>query len=409
MSTDAPRLRPVEAFPVDHEGQRFLALRDPAGYTASVVMLPTALVAIVSLFDGEHPIAEIQAAILRHHGELIPRDRIVELARALDEQGFLEGERFDALRAATDRGFLEAPSRPASHAGGAYAADPDELRSAMDGFFAPPAGPGPIGTGNGAAPPVRGLIAPHIDFHRGGPAYAWGYRDLGERADADLFVIVGTCHGGMRHPFALTRKDYETPFGPARVDREFVDAVAARARQDCFGSEIAHRTEHSIEFQAVFLQYLYAGRRDITVVPVLASFVHEAIAHGRRPDDDPRVPRFLEALAETAAACGRRVCVIAGADLAHMGPRFGDPEPISAAELARIAREDRAMLQAVEAGDPAAFFDSAAADNDRRRICGLSPIYATLRLLAGARGTVRQYGQWPDPSAVVTFASVVLE
>jgi len=254
---------------------------------------------------------------------------------------------------------------------------------------------------------VRGLVAPHIDFHRGGPAYAWAYRDLAERGDADCFVIFGTCHAGMADPFALTRKDYDTPLGPARVDRDFVEALATRARQDCFASELAHRNEHSIEFQAVFLQYLYAGRRDVRVVPVLTSFVHEALARRRRPEDDPRVRAFLDALAETAAASGRRVAYIAGADLAHMGPRFGDPNPVSPEELATIGREDRAMLESVEAGDADGFFESVRRDNDRRRICGLSPIYALLRALGGARGTLRRYGQWPDPEGVVTFASLV--
>jgi AmmeMemoRadiSam system protein B len=220
-------------------------------------------------------------------------------------------------------------------------------------------------------------------------------------------VILGTCHAGMEHPFALTCKDYETPLGTARVDRDVVEAVAARARQDCFGSELAHRREHSIELQAVFLQYLFAGRRDVTVVPVLASFVHEALARGASPEDDPRVPRFLDALGDTLAACGRRVAVIAGADLAHVGPRFGDPAPVSAEERARIEHEDRAMLGAVTAVDARGFFESVAADRDRRRICGLSPIYALLRVLGGGGGALRRYGQWPDPQGVVSFASVV--
>src|SRR5262249_56372138 len=105
---------------------------------------------------------------------------------------------------------------------------------------------------------AEALSARPIAFPRGGPAGAWAYRALAERCAADLFVIVGTCHVGMRHPFALTRKDYGTPLGPARADRDFVEALSARAAQDCFGSELAHRNEHSVEFQAVFLQYLYA-------------------------------------------------------------------------------------------------------------------------------------------------------
>ena len=402
--SDAPRLRAVEAFPVEQEGQRYVALRDPAGYVAEVIMLPVDLVEVLALFDGEHPISAIQAELLQRHGEQVARASLEQLIGELDAHGFLESPAFARRRAAIDDAFLGAPRRPASHAGGAYPDDPAELRSRMDGFFTSPQGPGTVGDFQGGG--VSGLIAPHIDFHRGGPAYAWAYRDLAERCDADLFVIFGTCHAGMADPFALTRKDYDTPLGPARVDREVVEALAARAGQDCFGSELAHRNEHSIEFQAVFLSYLYAGRRDIRIVPVLTSFAHEALARGQRPDDDPRVGRFLDALADLAGS-GRRVAFIAGADLAHVGPRFGDPQPVSPAELGTIDREDREMLRAVQAGDPEGFFESVRADGDRRRICGLSPIYTLLRVRAGAKGLLRQYGQWPDPQGVVSFASVV--
>ena len=405
--SDAPRLRQIEAFPVDHEGQRFLALRDPAGYTPSIVMLPMPLLEIVSLFDGEHDIADIQAALLRHRGELVERARIEELARALDEHGFLESAAFAARRADVDRQFLEAPARSASHAGGAYPVEPRALRALMDGFFTPPAGPGAIDGAGAGRRPLRALVAPHIDFHRGGAAYAWGYRDVAERCDADLYVIFGTCHAGMPHPFALTRKPYDTPLGAAPVDLDVVEALAARARQDCFGAELAHRNEHSIEFQAVFLRYLFAGRRDVAIVPILTSFVHEALALGRRPEDDARIPRFLDALAETLSRSGRRVAFVAAADLAHVGPRFGDAEPVSPEALARIRQEDEAMLRTVEAGDADAFFDNAARDGDARRVCGLSPVWTLLRATEGAAGELRQYGQWPDPQGVVTFASVV--
>lgn len=403
----APKLRDVEAFPVEHQGQRCIALRDPAGYTDAVVLLPPVLLEIVSLFDGLHSMAEIQAALLRRYGEPMPREPIERAARSLDEHGFLDSAGFASRRTAIDAAFLARPTRPAAHAGGAYPGAAADVHAAFDALFTAPDGPGPVDGASSGATAVRGVIAPHIDFHRGGPAYAWAYRDVAERSDADLFVIFGTCHAGMAHPFALTGKDYESPLGPVDVDRAFVESLAARARQDCFGAELAHRVEHSIEFQAVFLRYLFDGRRDIAIVPVLTSFAHEALARGRRPEDDPRVPRFLDALAETIAASGRRVVLVAGADLAHVGPRFGDPEPVTPLELARIADEDRAMLAAVEAGDPAAFFESVAGDDDRRRICGLSPIWTLLTALGGGRGELKRYAQWPDPQGVVTFASVI--
>jgi MEMO1 family protein len=409
MTELQPRLRRVEAFPVEHEGRRCLALRDPAGYAAAIVLLHGPLLDIVSLFDGEHTIADIQAAVMRRHRQLVERRQIAEIAETLDRQGFLEGAAFAGRRAAIDHEFLASPVRPASHAGTAYAADPDELRATMDRFFAPPGGPGLVDGQGITGPEIRAVIAPHIDFHRGGPAYTWAYRDLAERSRSDLFVIFGTCHAGMEHPFALTRKSYASPLGDVPVDRGFVDALSARARQDCFGSELAHRVEHSIEFQAVFLRHLYPKDREISIVPVLTSFAHEAMLSGRSPDDDPRVPRFLEAVAETIAASGRRVALVAGADLAHLGPRFGDPEPVSAPDLSRLEQEDRAMLEPVAAGDAQAFFESVARDGDRRRICGLSPIYALLRTLGDSVGNVRRYGQWHDPDGVVSFASVVFE
>ena len=417
MSEAVPRLRAVESFPVEHEGRSCIALRDPGGYTDAILLLHGPLLEIVSLFDGEHTVADIQAAVMRRHGQLVERGHIQEITEALDAQGFLDSPSFAARRADIDRKFLASPIRPATHAGGADAGEAAELRAMLDRFFAPPDGPGPIEAQNPAperrgpnpAPEVRGVIAPHIDYHRGGPAYAWADRELAERCPADLFVIFGTCHAGMEHPFALTRKDFASPLGAAAVDVDFVEALAQRARQDCFGSELAHRVEHSIELQAVFLRYLFADRRDVRIVPVLASFAHEAMHRGLRPDDDPRVPRFLDALAETIAACGQRVALIAGADLAHMGPRFGDPEPVGGPELARIEREDTAMLEPVEAGDAQAFFDSVAADGDRRRICGYSPIYALLRSLGRVSGRVTRYGQWPDPNGIVSFASVVFE
>lgn len=406
--TDAPRLRPIEAFPTEHDGRPYVVLRDPAGYTAAVVMVPLPVIEVVALFDGQHTLLDIQAELTRRHGEIVPRAQIEGLIETLDSHGFMDSARFAERRAAIDGAFLAAPVRPANHAGGAYPGEPDALRVAMDAFFAAPAGPGPIQWTATDGDAVSGIIAPHIDYHRGGPAYAWAYRPLAERCSADLFVIVGTCHAGMADPFALTQKDYATPLGPAPVDREFVERLASRAGQDCFSSELAHRAEHSLEFQAVFLRHLFGGRRDFTIVPILASFAHEALLRRRGVEEDPRVPRFLESLGETIAASGRRVALIAGADLAHVGPRFGDATPVLETDRARIEREDRSMLAAVEARDARGFFESVASDGDRRRICGLSPIYAVLRALGPGRATLRHYGQWPDPDGVVSYASVVL-
>ena len=99
--TDRPKLRPVEAFPVDANGQKGLALRDPAGFTDSVLLLPPPLLDIVSLFDGEHTLGEIQETFMRRHGKLLFRERLEEICRTLDEQGFLDSPAFARRREAT--------------------------------------------------------------------------------------------------------------------------------------------------------------------------------------------------------------------------------------------------------------------------------------------------------------------
>jgi MEMO1 family protein len=408
-----PRLRAVEAFPVQHEGQRCIALRDPAGFTDRIAVLPGPLLDLVSLFDGEHPVAAIHEILRRRHGEAPSVDQIGALIEQLDDAGFLDSERFRARRRATDDAFRQSPTRPAAHAGGAYAGAPEALREQIAGFFRHPDGPGPAdgarpadGPSRRAAGTLSALIAPHIDFHRGGPTYGRAYQEVLDRSDADLFVILGTCHAGMADPFAITLKPYDTPLGPAAVDRDFYEALARRAGQDLLASEPAHRAEHSIEFQALMLQYLLGARRPFTILPVLASYLHEAVWAGTEPEADPRVPRFLDALGETIASSPRRVCLIAGVDLAHVGPRFGDPDANTEASLATVERADRAMLEPVVAGDARGFFAGVAADGDARRICGLSPIYSLLRVLPEAPGRLIQYRQWPDPEGAVTFCAV---
>jgi len=442
-SAGNPRLRALEAFPVEHEGQRCVALRDPAGFTDQIAVLPAGLLDLVSLFDGEHSVEEIQEILGRRHDQAPTADQIADVVERFDGAGFLDSDRFRERRRALEDAFRLSPVRPAAHAGGAYAGDAAALQAQIDGFFSGPDGPGaaingdfstidPVASPSAAAPqtrapvasaaapqtraPVasaaapqtraRALIAPHIDFHRGGSTYAWAYREVLERSDADLYVVLGTCHAGMPDPFAVTLKPYETPLGPVPVDREFYDALSRRAGQDLLASEPAHRAEHSIEFQAVMLQHIVGRRRPFVMLPVLVSYLHESLWSGGDPEADPRVPRFVDALRETMAASSRRVCLVAGVDLAHVGPRFGDSEPNTPTSLARVERDDRAMLESVVEVDARGFYAGVAADHDARRICGLSPIYTLLRLLPEARGRLLRYTQWADPEGSVTFCAV---
>src|SRR5262245_11054642 len=203
--TARPRLRMLEALPVEQNGEQLVALRDPAGFTEQVAVLPVALLDLVSLFDGEHSVAEIQDVLRGRHGQAPTAEQIASLIEGLDDAGFLESERFAARRAALEQSWRQSRVRPAAHAGGAYERDAFALTAQIDAFFTHADGPGAVDQRASSSPTtLRGLIAPHIDFHRGGPVYAWAYRELLAHSDADLFVILGTCHVGMEDPFAVT-------------------------------------------------------------------------------------------------------------------------------------------------------------------------------------------------------------
>jgi MEMO1 family protein len=397
---DKPRLRPLEVFPLETEQGRMIALRDPSGLTDAIALLPPPLVAIVQLFDGRRDRREIAAEFFRRHQQMLPPELLDELLSQLDEGLFLDSDTFHAHVNAVKQAFAAAPVREAAHAGKSYPGKLDELRPFLDNCFAP----------GDPVPPPRALIAPHIDLHRGGAAYGATYRALAA-TDAELFVIFGTDHVGADHPFTLTRKHYATPLGDVTTDTDLVDKLASRVdgSLDLFADELHHRTEHSIEFQALLLRHVLGSERPIHVLPVLCGSLHAYIERRDDPTTHAGIARFLDTLAELTE--GRKVCIIAGADLAHVGPRFGDAHPLREPDRDRLARLDAATLEACSKGDARAFLDTVRADRDARRICGIAPIYHTLHLVAGARGDVVAYDQCPadeDGGSLVSIAGVVL-
>jgi AmmeMemoRadiSam system protein B len=403
---DCPKLRPVEAFPAEVGGQQVVCLRDPYGFSDRVLLLPHPLFFIVSLFDGRHSLLDIQAAFARRNGELLFREELEEIVRELDAAHFLEGSGFEAHRERVEADFARSHVRRAALAGKSYEADPGQLRIQIDRFFEPPDGPGRPQSQDGG-PQIKGAVIPHIDFARGGPCYGWAYKALLESCDADLFVVLGTSHTGTRGRFALTRKDYDTPFGVMPTDRSFVDRLISRCGPSLLLDEQAHRAEHSIEFQATLLQGLLGAKRTVQMVPILCLSFHSLIASSGSPSQDSEVAAFIEALGEAIATSGRRCCLIASADLAHVGPRFGDHEPVDNHRLREVAQKDLTMLERVVERDAEGFFAAVQAEEDRLRICGLSSIYTLLGTLGAGQGKLLNYSQWPDPSGTVTFASVI--
>jgi hypothetical protein len=401
-----PRLRPVEIIRVPSQGELVTVLRDGERIATRAVEVRAPLDHLLALMDGS-----IEVETLLEAGERVgaSRQSVRELLDELEVTAMLEGRTATKRRAELVAAFERARVRPAAHAGGSYPGSARELSRFIDHRC--------MAISRPERPSRRlvGLVAPHMDLYRAASGYGLAYGTLGNAlmGDERLFVVLGTCHAGLRTPFSTTRKAYATPLGTLRVDEAAVDALEARVGDDALGDEYKHKGEHSIEFQMVFLAHLLGRERleHVRVLPILCG-LGRAQARRSDPRQDGPAERFLGALEELLASRTDTV-VVAGADLAHVGPRFGDADALDAPGRSRLERRDLTTIERLTDRDPRGFFQDATRDLDERRVCGVGPIYTLLRAtqaLGAEEAKMLGYAQCVDPEegSVVSYASAAV-
>ena len=405
----------IEAIEIEHEGQPMVLFRDQEGIndTPVAVTLPGFVVAM--LLNGTNTATDVQSQFSKTTGGLIQENEIMSLVQQLDKADLLETPGLQARRKKVWEDFKNSSVREAFMMGSGYPDQPLELAAFLGRFFKDPKGPQKEVAASDSKPAPLALVAPHIDLHRGGPAYAWAYQALGECAPPDLIVALGVAHMSPNSPWAMTKKDYETPYGPMKVDLPTFEALQKVLWYDVTVDEWVHRREHSLEFQALWLKYLW---RDKTPpwVPILCS-TFERFSPDRAPSSIETVNRAIDDMAAVLlkiAEGGKRVMVLAGVDFAHVGPRFGDELELNADLEQRIEKEDRQSLDHALKLDADPFYTSVIADGHWRKVCGLSATYTSLRLVKALAGTQKvegkllTYGQAPDPAGgIVSFASAI--
>jgi len=155
----------------------------------------------------------------------------------------------------------------------------------------------------------------------------------------------------------------------------------------------------------------------------LCGSLHEQISQGISPWEDVNYQQALSVLKRRCREHGR-ICIIASADLAHVGPQFGQREIITRGTLAEAKQKDLEMLGHVQALKAEEFYQYILREKDRRNICGLPPIYTLLHVIDAetvaeaeggplasgplARGHLLSYQQWSDSQGqgAVTFAGM---
>jgi AmmeMemoRadiSam system protein B len=394
-----PLLRPyLAAGREDREGRHYV-LYDQLRLSDRYLRLTALELDFIQLFDGERTLREVQElAIRRIGGHLIPLDVFTRLVSSLEEALFLDGPRFRERAG----GPVRAPSCI-----GCYEGEPTALRRQLKRLFT---GTGASGLPVEARPDetFRAALVPHIDYARGGKTYTWAFKEVVERSPASLFVIIGTSHYS-RHRFTLTRKNFETPLGIVLTDQSYIDRLVHHYGDGLFDDELmAHLPEHSIELEVVLLQYLLEGKRPCRIVPLVVGSFQDCVLMERSPAKCDDVGRMIEALRAVERETKEPICYLISGDLAHIGPKFGDPEPVAEPFLDASRKQDEALLDRAGAADADGYFRIIAEESDNRRICGLPPTYLVLEAARPSAGKMLHYDQYVHPRGheSVSFASM---
>ena len=322
--------------------------------------------------------------------------QLVELVKKLDELGFLWGPTSEAL----ERAKLDA-----IRAKGAFFL-PDEARrpevAAELGKFmsqALAAAEDPeFGT------PVVGIVAPHLDYARGGSNYAAAYKCLetGARERPDRVVVLGTNHFGLGDGVVMTEFGFETPLGTLRPDAPVLERLRDAFGDKLFKDQIDFAGEHSVNLHLPWIQHLWGD------VPVVAALVPDPTV-AMIEDDGARVSakEFAGGLKTVLAQAGGRTVIVASADLSHVGPQFGDRSALDAARRREVEEADREVLREFIEG-PDRMIAHFARNGNAARWCSIGNMFVAATAVPHATREMVAYAQSAEPNggAMVTSAAL---
>lgn len=441
VDVNLPPLRSdVEMIPVTHEEKELVYFHDPQGYLPGPIALDKQITALLPMLNGQFSIRDI-CTDLKRYGNEVDEQHLLSFVRQLDEARLLLSPWFRYCKTEIEETFERNTLRPPVCAGITYPPDGEEIREMLDDAFAslspevtlmgdgktdgtPASKPDRSTAGNINGPDdsftngnpepggkIRALYAPHIDLRVGMDSYVRAFRPLAGLKPGRVVFLATSHYAGSYFPlydgkpFITTRKDFETPLGTIPVDHDFLDILEERSEAaGCSFSDRAHRNEHSIELHLIFLQYLWS--HPFSLVPVLVGSLEE-LYYMEEGNVGNKVESMAKLLKTHFAEDADTLFLISG-DLAHVGEKFGDPQP-AAGMFEDIRGFDRRFLDHAANAGSQSLLHHVGSDYDPYRICGFPPLYTALRSLCNVKGTVTSYQLWDEREreSAVTFGSVL--
>ena len=265
----------------------------------------------------------------------------------------------------------------------------------------------------------KAIMVPHVDYPRGWINYASGWGRLRGLDAPDRIVILGTNHFGSATGVCGCDKGYETPLGVSPLAQDFFDAITAELGPENTAKLLEHRYDHerahAIELQVAWLQHVFGGESN---VPVMGFVVHDPLANAGESYDGEGlgIEPFVEALRGAIGKLDGETLIVAAADLAHVGPQFGDQQTlVGDDESAKAFREevmnhDRQMVGLIAQGKHSELVSAIQWQQNRMRWTGLGPIVAAMRACGEPETRVLNYFAAADPKGqalVSSFAAAI--
>ncbi|WP_038055435.1 AmmeMemoRadiSam system protein B [Thermodesulfobacterium hydrogeniphilum] len=382
-----PILRYMDAIPTEHEGQPVFLLRDPIGIIEELVVIPQNIAFLLSLMDGKHDLRDLQAEATKAAGEIVPIEEIIKIVKFLDEKGLLWSKNFEEIKNKAYSKWFSYPFRPMAHANQAYPLSASEAKFFVEDILK-------LANPHSSEPP-KILIVPHIDIKTGAKAYAESYSRF-KIPEGSRIIILGVGHH-LDLPFSILTKDIATPFGTVRNDKGGIFYLNKSKKLEIFPDHMAHKLEHSIEFQVLFLHHLLGD--GFVVLPILI---------GPLPTFFPQkdlVEKFAEGIAELLDDSTYLLLAI---DFCHLGLRYGDPFEVTDKHINRALEVDKTLIELTSKASTEEFLDKAK-EVAPMKICGLSCLFLTNLILqkVDLKGDFKIYYQQAVPFGKGSAVSIV--
>lgn len=284
----------------------------------------------------------------------------------------------------------------AQFAGQFYEENPIKLEQQIISCFEDKNGPGDLPL-NKRTKKIKAIIAPHAGYMYSGPCAAWAYKEIAEAEFPDLYIIIGPNHSNDMN--ILTSKGYETPFGLARADQEFI-RILLEKNDELKDYDEGFINEHSVEVQIPFLQFVTKDKmHQLKIIPIII---------GSNID----ISKLALDIKDTIIETGKKAIIIISSDFTHYGRNYHHV-PFSTDIKNKIYESDRKAIEFIEKFDVDGWLSFV--QENLMTICGFIPIAILLKTIKPCNVRLEHYYTSADldPESdyknSVSYAAIIFE